>query len=166
MKVYFNDLLVVQRKVDNKIMEGLSEKPTPEMIYFAMLTEFFELANAIGTWKWWKKNHTLDKDKILDELADVIAFFLSFYIQAEYGELNTLDNGFEAVFNLYKNFGTKGVLSSITGSLAEGIAQPPESILLAAVFITHEALDIEWEDIENAYLKKSQENIDRQNSNY
>ena len=76
MKVYFNDLLVIQRKVDNKIMEGLAEKPTPEMIYFAMLTEFFELANAIGTWKWWKKKHTLDKDKILDELADVNCIFL------------------------------------------------------------------------------------------
>ena len=37
----------------------------------------FEYINAIGLWKWWK-SHKIDRERrILDELADCFAFFLS-----------------------------------------------------------------------------------------
>ena len=37
----------------------------------------FEYFNAVGIWKWWKHSHKINREKILDELADCFAFFLS-----------------------------------------------------------------------------------------
>jgi len=45
---------------------------------FALNIELAEFLNTLP-WKWWKRLQTVDKEKILDELADVLAFFLSYY---------------------------------------------------------------------------------------
>lgn len=68
------ELLDTQRKFS----ESLNKKVSANQYVFAMNIEISELLNTLP-WKWWKNNHTIDKEKSLDELADVLAFWLSWY---------------------------------------------------------------------------------------
>jgi dimeric dUTPase (all-alpha-NTP-PPase superfamily) len=72
------ELLETQRKVNEVVGLKLKNSPTQEDYALAMHVEVFEFFNEIGTWKWWKHSHLPKKDRVLDELADVIAFFLSY----------------------------------------------------------------------------------------
>jgi dimeric dUTPase (all-alpha-NTP-PPase superfamily) len=60
--------------------DSLHTTPPSEHYVFAMNIEISEFMNKLP-WKWWKKNQTVDKADILDELADVMAFWLSWYLQ-------------------------------------------------------------------------------------
>lgn len=51
---------------------------------FALKTEIAEFANEVGWFKYWKQSHVIDRDKTLEELADVIHFFLSVGISRKY----------------------------------------------------------------------------------
>lgn len=45
---------------------------------FALNIEMAEFLNTLP-WKWWKKKYTKTKEEILDEMADILAFFLAYY---------------------------------------------------------------------------------------
>lgn len=55
---------------------ALGKKASIEEYIFALNVEVSEFLNTLP-WKWWKNNQTVDKEKTLDELADIIAFWLS-----------------------------------------------------------------------------------------
>lgn len=65
-------------KIQKAFSDTLNSNPTPQQYCFAMNIEISEFLNALP-WKWWKKNQFADKANILDELSDVIAFWLSWY---------------------------------------------------------------------------------------
>ena len=65
-------------KIQNDFAKSLRHKPTLDQYVFALNIEIAELLNVLP-WKWWKKNHVVDKAKALDELADVLAFWFSVY---------------------------------------------------------------------------------------
>lgn len=167
MKPNFTELLIIQEKVDAKIIERAGFSPSPDMIYFAMLVEFFEFSNTLGSWKWWKKNHKLDLENTLDELADIIAFFLAYVISTGFKDLTMLDTNFDLVYQEYKKFTVSQITTSIAGSFDQGVEQPPEAMLIAAIAMVDLSFEgITWDMISEAYLKKSQINIKRQEENY
>jgi dimeric dUTPase (all-alpha-NTP-PPase superfamily) len=68
------ELLSIQKQFGDSIQY----LPTPQEYILALNVEIAELLNLLP-WKWWKKTYTMDKTKILDEMADVLAFWLSYY---------------------------------------------------------------------------------------
>lgn len=68
------ELLSIQRD----FADSLTHKPTLAQYVFAMNIEVAELLNKLP-WKWWKKKQDVIKEDVLDELADVLAFWLSAY---------------------------------------------------------------------------------------
>lgn len=61
----------------------------------AAMVELGELANEDGSFKWWKKEHKKNIDKVLEEYVDVLHFMFQFAIKC----------GFTAndIFNAYMN---------------------------------------------------------------
>lgn len=70
----FKELIAIQTDFNNK----LGVQKTIKDYHFALNVELAEFFNTLP-WKWWKKEQPIYKDKILDELADVMAFLFSVY---------------------------------------------------------------------------------------
>ena len=71
--------------------DTVTHKPKYKDYVFAMNIEISEFMNCLP-WKWWKKQQNTNKERVLDELADVLAFWLSYYIGyfAEYRKMRIL----------------------------------------------------------------------------
>ena len=77
MKINLRELVDIQKKVDERIKENWNRPVDAEGLILAFNVELFEYFNAIGIWKWWKNNHKIDRFRILDELSDLFAFYIS-----------------------------------------------------------------------------------------
>lgn len=184
MKIELQGLMTVQREVNAKIREKLSKTPEADDMLLAFNTELFEYFNAIGTWKWWKHSHKIDRERILDELADCFAFFLSL-IDIE-NEVALLQEKGEVITGIEEEMNE--IFTSLNRMLSEtdqdrtdiindlmiyiGSDNEIQSVLTIerftiAIFIaTVLFYDITWEEMTDAYLKKSSVNIQRQEENY
>lgn len=160
MKVNFQELLLIQERVDEK-MFGAAEKPSPNMIYFTMLISFFKISDSLKGWKWWKDQEQ-DRDLILTNLADLIGLFLSYMNQSNYKDLTQIDKNFELVFEMYSNFTQEQILESIAMAFDSDIEQPPEAVLIASIFLVNENIETNWDEITDFYMRRSQEKITRQ----
>lgn len=170
MDTKFRNLLPIQREVNRVVIERLEEKgmEKPNLIDFliAMHVEFFEFINAVGVWKWWKHSHTIDKVKVLDELADIMAFYLSIMDIAKEVE-DTSDEIISATEEMISDFETNDLIASVSLALQTGEQPMDMSILMGiAIDIARREVDATWEEIAEAYSLKSQENISRQNRGY
>ena len=159
MKVNFQELLLIQERVDEK-MFGAAEKPSPNMIYFTMLISFFKISDSLKGWKWWKDQEQ-DRDLILTNLADLIGLFLSYMNQSNYKDLTQIDKNFELVFNMYSNFTQEQILESIAMAFDSDIEQPPEAVLIASIFLVNKNIETNWDEITDFYMRRSQEKITR-----
>ena len=160
-----DELLKTQMAVRDEVMKKLKNAPSKEDHTMAMHVEVFELFNVIGTWKWWKHSHIPNKERILDELADVIAFFLSYMLLLESTKQAQvaiwMDDNFE-------NFMDENidVIKYVSESITDGVALPPMVLMLASLAATIKTLKCEWTEIIYAYNEKSKVNIERQKNNY
>lgn len=166
METKFSELILVQKAVNQKVSEKAKYQPEAVDYALAAQVEMFEFINQIGTWKWWKHNHQVDKVKILDELADVIAFFLSFAISFENYPIREMDAAISDYIFALKDFPTNSILKNIASSINNGSSQPMTLIMAEAVVLAMQSIEATWEEIENAYLSKSETNIKRQETNY
>lgn len=160
-----DELLKTQMAVRDEVMKKLKTAPTKEDHTLAMHVEVFELFNEIGVWKWWKKSHVPKKERILDELADVIAFFLSYMLllepQKQAQMAIWMDDNFENFMD-----DNIDVIKYVSESITDGVALPPMVLMLAALAATIKTLKCEWTEIIYAYNEKSKVNIERQKNNY
>jgi dimeric dUTPase (all-alpha-NTP-PPase superfamily) len=184
MKVNLFELVTIQEAVNEKIREKLTRKIEVEEFILAFNVELFEYFNAIGTWKWWKHSHQINREKILDELADCFAFFVSAIVL-----LNdiSLEQEKESIISLVEQklnnnlyaleenmLDEKRDAKSIANELiiftgADNESQPIPMLERFAISIFLAMLlfpGITWEEITAAYKKKSQVNIDRQVQGY
>lgn len=67
----FDTELAQKRGLDNISMEEWIQKET-----LAMLSELAELIDEVN-FKWWKNEKPVDKDKVKEELVDILHFFVS-----------------------------------------------------------------------------------------
>ena len=79
----FSSLLSIQDEVNTEIGKKLENQPSWREYILAYNCELYEALNAIGTWKWWKHSHVIEKDRVLDEVADCFAFILSAFLSLE-----------------------------------------------------------------------------------
>jgi dimeric dUTPase (all-alpha-NTP-PPase superfamily) len=159
------DLLKTQSEVRDEVMKKLKTPPTKEDHTLAMHIELFELFNEIGTWKWWKHSHIVKKDRILDELADVIAFFLSYMLLLEPTKQAQVALWMDDNFDQFMD-PEVDVIRYVSESITEGQPMPPMVLMIAALAATIKTLNCEWTEIVYAYNRKSEVNIERQKNNY
>lgn len=166
MKTNFLDLLKTQREVNEVVNERLkeSEIALPEVADYlvAMHVEFFEFINEIGIWKWWKQSHKMNKERILDELADIMAFFLSI-VDKDVNTQFIMDDIFQEAQEEMKDFQTTQIIQSISVGIEYGETDLECLILMGlALEIARRVADATWEEIKDAYLKNQKKiSIDR-----
>lgn len=105
------EMLQMQEKLDKAIMDeyGL-DKIDEEKLCFAILDEVGELTHELkGNWCWWKKTQPpVDKEKVLEELADVwhfVVIYQNHFINGEKGIENTcmVKRNSKNILNLMRN---------------------------------------------------------------
>ena len=159
------ELLKTQAEVRDEVMKKLKTPPTKEDHTLAMHIELFELFNEIGTWKWWKNSHILKKDRVLDELADVIAFFLSYMLLLEPTKQAQVAIWMDDNFDTFMD-PEVDVIRYVSENITTGQQMPPMLLMLTALAATIKALKCDWTEIIYAYNQKAKINIERQRNNY
>lgn len=185
MKINLKDLLEIQIEVDNLVMEKIEKELNVDNLILAFQVELFEYFNAIGTWKWWKHNHQVDRERVLDELADCFAFYLAILNKTE--EIS-FQRGMGSIIDEYEEEIQEN-LDELSKQQMKSVEDPIELInnwiliisashetehkihttqrFAIAIFLATQLFEgITWEEIANAYKKKSKINIERQRGDY
>lgn len=159
-------------------------------ICLALMVEIGECANEDASFKYWKQNKVIDRTKLLEEFADIMAFVfsLSFYSrldkQADFMQ-KLYDIGYEAeikanvsvqFIELTKSavefFKTAEGLSKSNPSKGGVISKESRKLISKAEFMILDmlhlaaSLGISKDELEAAYYAKNKKNYYRQNSGY
>jgi len=186
----FLAMLGTQKQVNDVVAKRAKWQPDAMDYLTAFEVEFWEYVNSIGLFKWWKLSNTFDKAKILDELADGFAFFLSavltqpLEIKQEDKTLHPQQDTIDIVIKNYENIKQAiGVVETEADRNREALGLIKEIALVgeagqgkqirtvakfgAAIYlITLVFPDITWDEVVAAYNEKSRINIERQQKNY
>lgn len=171
------ELFEMQKELDKYILEKHDLKMSKEELLdntiLALLVEVGELANTTRCFKHWSTKGMMDKEVILEELADVLHFYLS--IGNQIGD-EYLDIGIESGFTgldisqsltfellvLYSWVGKMGNECSLDGVDMSEIYQSIGDSLYKII----DLLNFTDEEVEQAYLKKHKKNYERQENGY
>ena len=184
MEINIRDLMNIQREVNAKVREKMDRAVEADEFLLAFNVELFEYFNAVGTWKWWKHSHTINREKVLDELADCFAFFLSAIdvenemslLRDEKDITEDIDMQLNEIFTDLNNalkttdVDRNDVISDLilyigTDNEIDGVLTV-ERFAIAIFIATLLFEGITWEEITEAYKVKSDVNIQRQVENY
>lgn len=165
-------LYKMQEELDNYIIKNrnivMNDEELLNKTILALLVEIGELANATRCFKHWSTKGPESKERILEELADAWHFYLSIGNQKGLNESNNIplsveeyewwvgeDTRIEDVFiAAYKN-----ISEIVLDTQAYGFAGTD-------VYVLGRLLGFTDEEIEQAYLKKHEENYRRQREGY
>jgi len=184
MEINIRELMEIQRSVNAKVREKMNRAVEADEFLLAFNVELFEYFNAIGTWKWWKHSHEIKREKVLDELADCFAFFLSAIdvenevslLRDEKDIVADIDAQLNEIFSDLKSAMNKTdidrtdiindlILYIGTDNEIDGVLTVERFAI--AIFIATLLFDgITWDEITEAYKVKSNVNIQRQVENY
>jgi dimeric dUTPase (all-alpha-NTP-PPase superfamily) len=76
MDLTFNDLFDLQQKFDLFILKK-NKYPDINSKIVGLYSEIGEFCNELESHKYWKKNKKTNKDKVLEEFADILFFYIS-----------------------------------------------------------------------------------------
>lgn len=155
-------LLDEQRELDRYIFDcaGTTREATADRRLLALFVEVGELANATRCFKFWSRKSPESPERILDEYADVLHFFLSLFIDlnlAPTAELPAVPPDLTAA------------LLQLEASLGAYAAQRQPAALSSAFAqfaALGAALGLSQEQIEGGYRRKKDENRRRQQTGY
>ena len=173
-------LYKMQKELDNHILENEKRRTGKEIdkdllldqTILALLVELGELANATRCFKHWSTKGPMEDEAILDELADVWHFYLSIGNQMDYILLDKhidADNPAYYGLDLTEEVETFNYLYYLAGSLTPKYLNESEGyyIKLGIVLaLLGEILGFTDGEVEQAYLKKHEENYRRQREGY
>ena len=178
----FSSLLSIQDEVNTEIGKKLENQPSWREYILAYNCELYEALNAIGTWKWWKYSHVIEKDRVLDEVADCFAFILSAFLSLEpETRLNLMINFASRYIDFRHQFldDYKDNLDQLVRDLIVFIGTASElqgdehltsldsfALLLIITEIALRDESVDWDDFIYYYKRKSKVNIKRQKENY
>jgi len=162
-RVNLTELFLAQFKLDENIAinHNVTYKTTRSRRILSLIVEIGELANSTRCFKYWSNKPSESKERVLDEYADGLHFFLSLGIDIGVVEYNyiistqkrDLTDQFLEVYSLvnifYKNQDEDSYIDAFTSFLS----------LLPL-------LGYSWQDLHEAYFKKLDENYIRQKTNY
>lgn len=168
-------LYKLQNELDNHILENIKNRTGKEMnkkelldnTVLALQVEVAELANATRCFKHWSVKESESKERLLEELADIWHFYLSIGNQA----------GFEMddIYDYYSHEDIKkdnviNITLAFIRLLSTGYSMNLNieyyTVYGHRLEVLGELLGFTDEEIEQAYLKKHEENYRRQREGY
>lgn len=172
-----NKLYKKQAELDKHILEKHNIKMSKEELLdntvLALLVEVSELANTTRCFKHWSTKGMMDKENILDEYADCLHFYFSIGNQMgikysgkrlDYGMIfNNIEQAITfQLLILYANLGALANECSVNGVVLDDVYEDIGDGLIKIA----ELLDFTDDEVEQAYLKKHEENYKRQREGY
>ena len=164
-------LYKLQAELDNhiltkhKILEKMTKEELLNNTILALLVEVGELANATRCFKHWSTKGMMEKEIVLDELADVLHFYLSVGNQVNMRWEKGLTNVEEMEW--FKSMNTTTLIHNVyywAVKITSNISiynYVGDSIYKLAI-----NLGFTDQEVEQAYLKKHEENYRRQEEGY
>lgn len=169
-------LYKMQRELDDHILKKnkveMSKEERLDNTILALLVEVGELANTTRCFKYWSTKRMMEKEVVLDELADVYHFYLSIgnQLNIQVDKFPPLDEGtWQALED--EDVELKDVFLSLYSNISEmGIEYPisKDNYILAGqdIYVLELLLQFSDKEVEQAYLKKHKENYKRQQEGY
>lgn len=161
------EMLQMQAKLDKAIMKeyGLDEIDEKKLC-FAILDEVGEFTHELkGDWCWWKKSQEpVDRNKVLEELADIFHFVLIYELL--YGKRTYLDDP------EYDLESPRDYMPMVQMDIGLGIASTLTRILnlvdgrLMYLLALSEHLGFCLEEVYAAYMRKNAINMERLKEGY
>ena len=169
-QIDLTNLLKEQYKLDKTIQDNhrVTYKETKEKRLVALLVELGEFANTTRCFKFWSNKGMDSKERILDEAADCLHFYLSLWIsETNCACVMTSYNNKVEMFTKKEDFipdndyFTELFYKAFNRAGSKKLAESLEFFLQII-----DGLGYTWSDLEEAYYKKLGVNYDRQNNNY
>lgn len=162
-KFDLTDLYNKQAELDAAIAanHNVSYETTRPRRTLALLVEFGEFANSTRCFKYWSNKGPESRDRVLDEYADGLHFFLSLGI-----DIKSKKREFR--FTKHEEDLTAQILKTYSLTVNFLKKQDENSYVKAfqAFLNIVPLLHVRWTTIEEAYYKKLGVNYKRQDSNY
>lgn len=162
-KMILSDLFAAQKKLDAEIAKkhDISYATTREKRTLALLVEIGELANATRCFKYWSNKPSESRDRILDEYADGLHFFLSLGIDI---------GSKKEAYNLTKHSKDLSNQILVIYSHIVRFMKKADDLSFQKAFQSFlnliPLLGFRFSSVVNAYYKKLGENYSRQAHNY
>lgn len=159
------ELLKKQEELDKMIFKRAGVKDYPyKNAKLALLVELGELANEVQCFKYWKQHKEIDREKVLEEFADCLHFALSIENHLEQIDKRVVENLDKIIEKLDEN---KELDKEINTAflIAYENTTLGDNVLLSIVDLGR-CLNITIDEMEQAYLKKYEKNIRRQQDGY
>lgn len=156
----FETQLKTDEAVAAKLTNSLEDWKSLQDRKFAFKVEVMELANEIGFFKYWKHSHKIEKGRVLNELADCIAFALSIGLTQGYqGLIKDVEP-----FGMWEDYYMDDLFDMLTDIRLDNMGKFQLAFsLLVGIGLKVGATE---EEIMDAYLQKSKENLARQARGY
>lgn len=158
MKEKIIEMLHIQEDLDNSFMKYIgNDKLDIEKVKMALFDELGEVNHEMKEeWCYWKKSQKpVDRDKLKEELADVLHFCLT---------LHRLYNGFDFSLEEYKE-SKFWYLNNSWDYLLRNIAIPDNDTLYD-YFVMIEKLGFTFDEMYDAYMEKNKINYERMKRGY
>lgn len=159
------ELLEKQKQLDTVILDraGIKEYPFKN-IKLALLVEISELANEWQGFKHWKKNISMDREKLVEEWADCFHFALSLENELKQTSEYILENIDTVIEILDRD-------TELNRDVLEAFEMTykyvtNEENVLSTIIALGRCLGISLNEMEQAYLRKHKENYRRQENGY
>ena len=168
-----NKFYELQKELDKTILENergrtgkeMNKNTLLEQTILALLVEVGELANTTRCFKHWSKKGPMGKEIILDELADVWHFYLSLGNQMVIRTNKPLVlTGYTLTQLFIKTYEKASRLTEIESSSL--FIRNTYKSLGVLIYSLGKELGFTDKEVEQAYLKKHEENYRRQREGY
>lgn len=170
-------LYKMQEELDKYILENakkrniaMSDEELLDKTILALLVEVGELANATRCFKHWSTKGAESKERLLDELADIWHFYLSIGNQKE---LKMTEDDFpseERIEWVKEKAKLEQIFIMLSNAISDlyvfGIGCTAYEDVGQELCVLSEFIGFTDEEVEQAYLKKHEENYKRQREGY
>jgi dimeric dUTPase (all-alpha-NTP-PPase superfamily) len=162
LEMFYEKQEYLEQFVRNNIGMSEEEFSSVSMVdkrIFAFKVELGEFANETAFFKYWKQSHVMDREKVIEELADCIHFLLAIGIYRKYRKFVTRID-WERHLRENENELYRKIMESPLDSSGKWVRAFGRLIAIGV------KLGYTLEDIQLAYLLKNQKNIERQLNKY
>ncbi|WP_033161342.1 dUTP diphosphatase [[Mycoplasma] collis] len=160
----FQQIFTFQKELDKKFTKSINSPSEFENWYLkitlAIIVEIAEFANEIQSFKYWKKNKEIKKDKLLEEWVDIIHFLSSLAIDQKLEPII-----FKKVVSNDLNFQLSSLFSSAV-KLKDEVNKENLLKTFEKVLGFLDLLNITEDELISAYFKKAEINLKRIEAKY
>ena len=158
LKVIFDKQVLLDKKIIENLMKDDSKNLELKRC-LALLIELSEFANEVQTFKYWKKHKETNRQKILEEYVDGIHFLTSLAKDKISSEIIPFIKHND--FNLQLAYTFKIFTKLLNNQKSKNIKKA-----FATYLGLGKLLNIEYDELIDAYYKKNEINFNRIKQNY